>query len=199
MRAKRSWSRILCCAALAGAAALAACDGSHGVAATAAPTTGTVGPKPTTSTSTSTSTSTTTSTKPTSTPAGGRSISERLAEEGRSRPAGAVRLEELVASLRERGVTIVRSRQVLADVVGARYCALAMTSHGLGVSACEYDSPEAATAGLATSRAKFDAEIPGRRLLVNGKTLLTVTPAHGSLDEESGTVTTLFTSLAPRT
>ena len=187
MRAKRSWSRILCCAALAGAAALAACDGSHGVAATAAPTTGTVGPKPTTST------------KPTSTPAGGRSISERLAEEGRSRPAGAVRLEELVASLRERGVTIVRSRQVLADVVGARYCALAMTSHGLGVSACEYDSPEAATAGLATSRAKFDAEIPGRRLLVNGKTLLTVTPAHGSLDEESGTVTTLFTSLAPRT
>jgi hypothetical protein len=131
-------------------------------------------------------------------PAGGGSIAERLADEARSRPVGAIRLEDLLAKLEEHGVAVARSRQVLADVVGARYCALALTRDGLGVVACEYDSPAAAQAGLADSRAKFDKALPGRRLVTNGKTLLTLTAAQAALEEESKTVTALFAELSPR-
>lgn len=126
------------------------------------------------------------------------SLADRLAKEASSRPEGAIRLEDVVAALKEHGVSVARTRQVLGSMVGARYCAIAMTAHGLGVAACEFDSPESARAGLVSSQARFDSEIPGRQLLVNGKTLLTVAPAAAALGEESHTVTTLFASLSPR-
>jgi hypothetical protein len=108
-----------------------------------------------------------------------------------------VRLEDVVAALKEHGVAVARTRQVLGSVVGARYCAVAMTERGLGVAACEYDSADSARAGMVSSQARFDQEIPGRRLLVNGKTLLTVAPA-GADGEEARTVTAIFAALSPQ-
>jgi hypothetical protein len=183
MRGSKQLTWILGNVVLAGALfGLAACEGRKSVPPATAPATATTKAKA----------------APTPRPGGGGSIAERLAEEARTRPAGAIRLEDLVAKLEEHGVAIARSRQVLAEVVGARYCALALTQDGLGVVACEYDSPEAAQAGLADSKAKFDKALPGRRLLTNGKTLLTLTAARAALEEESKTVTALFAQLAPR-
>jgi len=131
-------------------------------------------------------------------PAPPLSLGDRLAREASSRPADAVRMEDVVAALEAHGVAVARTRQVLGSTVGARYCAVALTADGLGVAACEYDSDEAARAGLVSSQARFDEKIPGRRLVVNGKTLLTVAPAGSELGEESRTVTTIFASLSPK-
>ena len=125
------------------------------------------------------------------------SLGERLAAEAKARPSGTVRIEDLALALRGHGVAIARTRQVLGSTLGARYCSVALTEKGLGLAACEFESPESAEMGRAQSIARFDKAIPGRRLVVNGKTLLTVAPAASALAEESQAATTLFATLSP--
>ena len=80
-----------------------------------------------------------------------------------------------MAALREAGVPIGSSRQVLARPVGARYCALARTPTGLVASVCEFEDDGHAARGVDLSHRTFDALIPGRRLVHKRGTALTLT------------------------
>lgn len=126
------------------------------------------------------------------------SLDERLAREATSRPAKAIRMEDLLAALKERGVAVARTRQVLGGTWGARYCAIAQTENGLGLATCEFDSAEAARAGMAASKARFDKLMPGREAHLNGQSLLTIAPRDPALDDESRTVAATFAALEMR-
>jgi hypothetical protein len=104
-------------------------------------------------------------------------LGEQLAREAAARPARAVRAEQLVAALAQRGVQVARPHQVLASPVDARYCELMTTAGGLAISLCEYGDAAAAQRGRAQSQATFDALLPGRTLDTRFNTLLTLTPA----------------------
>jgi hypothetical protein len=75
--------------------------------------------------------------------------------------------------------------------VGAAYCTSAGTANGLAVAVCEYPEEEAARKGMEYSHRVFDRLIPGRRLLVNRKTMLTVTGA----DDEARRAAAIFAAL----
>src|SRR5262245_46029764 len=106
-------------------------------------------------------------------------LPERLSRELAARPDRAVHAERLEALLELRGVHIVRSRQVLASPLGARYCATLVSERGLGASLCEFASDDSAAQGMALSERRFARLLPGRRLLRNGNSLLTLAAAQG--------------------
>jgi hypothetical protein len=124
------------------------------------------------------------------------SLTERLATEARARPPGAPRLEDLVAALGRDGIVVQRTHQVLAGTVGASYCAAAIMGRGLGLAVCEFESNDAAAAGLARSHKTFDRLIPDRLLVVHRQALLTLThPSGDPLDEETRAATRAFAAL----
>jgi hypothetical protein len=123
------------------------------------------------------------------------SIFERLAREASSRPAGAVRTEELVAALEAKGVSIARTRQVLGKTLNARYCAIAVTGAGLVASVCEYSSASEALAARNDSEQRFGRPMPDRRLVTNGKSLLTIANLRDSAAGEASTVAATFAAL----
>jgi hypothetical protein len=118
-------------------------------------------------------------------------LAARLAREAGARPGGTVRAEEVMAALRKGGLPLTAPQQVLASTVGAAYCASAGTARGVAVAVCEYPAEEAARQGMEYSHRVFDRLIPGRRLLVNRKTLLTVTGA----DDEAKRAAEIFAAL----
>ena len=103
------------------------------------------------------------------------SLPERLAREASERPEARAEVERRLADFQAAGVSLTRTRQVLARLRGAQYCAIALTAAGLGLSVCAFASQEQAEAGLRRSRELFDRLIPGRTQSVAGSTLLTVT------------------------
>jgi hypothetical protein len=125
-------------------------------------------------------------------------LGDRLALEADARPAEAVRLTQLELALQERGVTIVRKRQVLASTLGAAYCELAVSREGLAISVCEYADARAAALGGKRSQHLFDALIPGRTLVTRGNTLLTIMRPAGELAErQTQLVLTVFSEQTP--
>jgi len=123
-------------------------------------------------------------------------LASRLTREAEARPALAVRAEPLRAAVARRGVALELPRQVLASPVGARYCELAVTVAGLGVSVCEFADANAARAGSVRSRELFDALVPGRKLLVRDNTLLTLTqPADVRAERELDVLASTFGTL----
>ena len=102
---------------------------------------------------------------------------ERLAREASARPTGTLRAEEVLAALERGGLTLRKTQQVLASTVGAAYCTSSATSRGVAVAVCEYPAEAVARRGLEYSHRVFDRLIPDRRLLLNRKTMLTVTGA----------------------
>ena len=104
-------------------------------------------------------------------------LADRLAREAGARPTGTPRAEEVLAALARGGLAVEGEQQVLASTVGAAYCTSAGTPKGAAIAVCEYPAEEAARQGMEYSHRVFDRLIPGRRLLVNRKTLLTVTGA----------------------
>jgi len=118
-------------------------------------------------------------------------LGARLAREAGARPTGTPRAEEVLAALARGGLTVEGQKQVLASTVGAAYCASAGTPRGLAVAVCEYPAEAAARQGMEYSHRVFDRLIPGRRLLVNRKTLLTVTGA----DDEARRAAEIFAAL----
>jgi hypothetical protein len=115
-----------------------------------------------------------------------------------SRPVEAIRTEQLFAALERRGTLLSRKHQVLAATVGARYCELAVTDTGLGVTLCEYRDEAAASAGCATSRRLFDPIVPGRTLTSRGSSVLTLTQPDGERAVvESRVIAETFASLSP--
>lgn len=125
-------------------------------------------------------------------------LGERLAREASARPARAVRPEQLLAALRDRGVAIVRARQVLASTLGASYCALSVSDAGLVVSLCEFSDPAAARAGAQRSHQQFDGIIAGRRLITQGNSLLTLSHPEGQgAASEARLAERVFATLEP--
>lgn len=126
------------------------------------------------------------------------SLGERLVEEARTRPERAPRVEVLREALESSGVAIVRTRQVLASAVDARYCALLASRAGLAISVCEYDDAQAAARGRARSHAQFDALMPGRTLVTHANALMTLSPpADPRAVDEATIAERAFAALAP--
>jgi hypothetical protein len=136
--------------------------------------------------------------EPVAAPPQQQGLGPRLAAEAATRPAGAVTPDDVARALSAAGDPVRRRRQVLASTVLARYCEVLSTASGLVVSVCEFDSPAAAQAGLASSQARFDRLIPGRALEVRGKTLITLSPRPGAASAAPQTIR-LFAALSPRT
>jgi hypothetical protein len=118
-------------------------------------------------------------------------LAARLAREAGGRPTDTLRAEEVMAALGRGGLALLGTRQVLASTVGAAYCTSAGTARGVAIAICEYPAEEAAKKGMEYSHQVFDRLIPGRRLLVNRKTLLTVTGA----DDEARRAAEIFAAL----
>jgi hypothetical protein len=97
----------------------------------------------------------------------------------------------VLAALSRGGLTLQGTQQVLASTVGAAYCTSAGTPRGVAIAVCEYPAEEAARRGLEYSHRAFDRLIPGRRLLLNRKTMLTVTGA----DDEAKRAAEIFAAL----
>lgn len=104
-----------------------------------------------------------------------RSLPERLRQESSTRPTGTPRAEDLIGALKKNGWTLGSEKQVLGSTVGARFCSVVRSPGGVGLSVCEFDSEQAALQGRDFSQRTFDKVMPNRQLLVNRKTLLTVT------------------------
>jgi hypothetical protein len=119
-------------------------------------------------------------------------LSARLAREAQARPTGTPRVEEVMAALERGGLTLDRNQQVLASTVGAAYCSSAVTPKGMAVAVCEYPAEDVARRGLEYSHRTFDRLIPGRRLSLNRKTMLTVT---GAADADATAATRIFAAL----
>jgi hypothetical protein len=125
-------------------------------------------------------------------------LGTRLAMEAGSRPDLSVRPQQLFAALERRGILLSRKRQVLASTVGARYCELAVSDLGLGVTVCEYADDADARAGNESSHQRFDSIVPGRTLIDHGSSLLTLTHPEGARAEhESRAVVDTFVRLTP--
>jgi hypothetical protein len=123
------------------------------------------------------------------------SLGDQLAHEASSRPAGAVRSEDLVAAVEAKGVTLVRTRQVLGKTLHARYCAIAVTGSGLVASVCEFDSAPAALAAVTDSGERFGKAMPNRRFITNGNSLLTIANLSDPAGAEAEIIAASFAAL----
>ena len=116
----------------------------------------------------------------------------RLEREARARPTGTPSVEAVMAALERGGLALAERQQVLASTVHAAYCTIAVTPRGAALSVCEYAAEDSARRGLEYSHQVFDRLIPGRRLLLNRKTMLTMTGAGA---DEARTASTVFSAL----
>lgn len=127
-------------------------------------------------------------------------LGRRLTLEASDRPRSGVRPAQLFAALQRQGILLSRQRQVLASTVGARYCELAVSDGGLGVTLCEYTDQDAARAGSESSHRLFDAIVPGRTLISHAGSVLTLTHAESErARRESRAIVDTFQRLAPST
>lgn len=124
------------------------------------------------------------------------SLVDRLAREASGRPAGAVRTEALVAALEAKGIAVARTRQVLGKTLHARYCSIAVTTAGVVASVCEFDSSSAALAALKDSEQRFGKPMPNRRLVTNGKSLLTIANLRDAVEDEANAIAATFAALS---
>jgi hypothetical protein len=127
----------------------------------------------------------------------GLSLVEQLQYESDSRPTKTIRSETVFSALSSKRIPIQKITQVLAHPIGARFCMSGMTDLGLTVVACEFSSDDEAQQGKAYSENTFGKIIPNRRLLVNQKTLLTLTPANqdAQLAAQASMTTQIFQTL----
>jgi len=109
-------------------------------------------------------------------------LAQRLAGEAAARPRGGAgpRVEDVTTALQRAGLVVTSPSQVLARTIGARYCASTSTPAGLVLAVCEFADPAAAEGGLAFSRRTFDRLVPGRTLLRNRSTVLTLSGGEPS-------------------
>jgi len=131
--------------------------------------------------------------------AGGERLTlvERLTREAESRPAGALRAEDVASAFQRAGIDLPPMKQVLARTVGARFCMSSLTAAGLGVAVCEFTDDGEAARGLDYSRRTFDRLIPDRRLVRNHRTVLTLTRSRAAsvLDDQAVRAEQAFASL----
>jgi hypothetical protein len=127
----------------------------------------------------------------------GLSLIEQLQKEATLRPSETIRAEAIFSALSSQGIVVPKTTQVLARPIGARFCLSGMSDLGLTVVACEFSNNEEAHKGLTYSEKTFGPWIPNRRLYVNQKTLLTLTPAHQRppLVAQEAAITHIFQTL----
>jgi hypothetical protein len=113
-------------------------------------------------------------------------LAERLMHEAADHPEARQRVEQAFTRFRAAGITLTRTRQVLARPLSAEYCASGLTAAGLGLALCAFRDEGAALQGRELSRRSFDALIPGRALHVQARSLLTITkPANDQARDEA--------------
>lgn len=122
-------------------------------------------------------------------------LGERLAREAAARPAGAPSAEQLAAALTAKGVSVARTRQVLAQTLGARYCAVALTARGVVASVCELDDAAAVATARRLSEQRFGTAMPNRRFVARGKSLLTIGNLSAGVDDEVSMIAATFAAL----
>ena len=127
-------------------------------------------------------------------------LAQRLAAEAAERPAASAagpRVEDVATALRRAGVAVTPPSQVLARTIGARYCAATSTPTGLALAVCEFADEAGAERGLAYSHRTFDRLVPGRTLLRNRSTVLTLSGGgtDGALAADTTRVSSLFAAL----
>jgi hypothetical protein len=110
-------------------------------------------------------------------------LADLLQKEAAARPDGALRAEDALAAFARGGLAVEGTKQVVARTVMASYCVGGLTRAGTLVALCEYASPEAARAGREHSLSAFASAAPGREILVNRQTTLTLAPSPGHEDE----------------
>ena len=126
-----------------------------------------------------------------------QTIAGRLRYELAHRPAVDLPVEAVFAALERAGLAVTDGpRQYVALAAGADYCAGGATADGLGVTVCEYTTPDRATAGKATVERRFAALAPVRDIVVRGRTTLTLTARPDApLTDAKRRATAAFTTL----
>ena len=136
-----------------------------------------------------------------SSPAAARgNLAQRLAAEAAGRRGAAAsgpRVEDVATALRRAGVAVTSPSQVLARTIDALYCAAASTPAGLALAVCEFADEAGAERGLAYSHRTFDRLVPGRTLLRNRSTVLTLSggDAGAAPAAEATRVSSVFAAL----
>jgi hypothetical protein len=108
-----------------------------------------------------------------------RDIGALFQVEASNRPAGALRVEDVLAAFRRSGIELSEERQHLGRPYGARYCVGAKSSPELALSVCEYVDAAAARDGTAISNKipLKDRDIRVQRATSLTVRLITKTPA----------------------
>lgn len=124
-------------------------------------------------------------------------LADRLTAEVATRPPTGLRVEDVTAAFRSAGVPVGPLTQVLGRTIGARYCASTATPAGVAMAICEFADEAEAARGLDYSRRQFDRLVPGRTLLRNRGTVLTLTPGDPSSvpATDAGRAAAVFASL----
>ncbi len=102
----------------------------------------------------------------------GGPLSERLDREGTTRPAAALRAEDVFSALVKSGLEIKERMQVLAAPIGAAYCQNAHTANDVILTVCEFEDEASAEKGKATSLAAVQVE--NRQVVLHHATTLQV-------------------------
>lgn len=124
----------------------------------------------------------------------GSSIFHQLDVEKKSRPQVALSAERVTEAFEKKGIEVQPLKQGLGGPIKAGYCAMSRTKKGVGLTVCEYPSVEAARAGKELSENRYGGGL-GRRLLLNGETLLIVRAGTEEGAAEAQTMAAIFTGL----
>ena len=124
----------------------------------------------------------------------------RLALESRSRPASAVRVEDVLDALAGAKLGLARRKQYLAATVRAAYCMGGQTASQIAVAVCEYPNEKAARAGRRYSLERFQRVAPVREIYLNGRTMLSLTRSARTADgdRQVARAAAVFLALRPR-
>lgn len=104
-------------------------------------------------------------------------LAARLSQEGTAHPHAKRQVADALALFERMSVELVRTRQVLAEPLGAEYCENGLSAAGLGFSLCAFADEAAARQGQQRSQRGFDRLIPNRSFVSSGETLLTLLPS----------------------
>lgn len=104
----------------------------------------------------------------------GSKIFTQLDAEKRKRPQTALSAERVAEVFRKEGIETVPLKQGLGGPVQASYCAMSRTKKGVSFTVCEYVDEKAAQVGRGISEKRYGEGGLGRKLFVNGASLLVV-------------------------
>jgi hypothetical protein len=105
-----------------------------------------------------------------------RSLIGRMQYEVAHRPTAQPNADRALDAVEQTGLALDARKQYLASTVKAAYCVGGTTTEGIAVSACEYETPAAAAAGLAYMNDAFKHQLAKREL--KGTTVLSIV-SHG--------------------